>query len=133
MPITFSGNPSDYATLSEDADIVQNRTNAYKIITISDDIDTGLFVSIWGTDLVDYGPHIRVTIVKADGTRVLRDEEGTLVLVNIQPQKLKVYLDLTDVNQIGSLSFYPEFQMAPASWVQADRVVLTVIDDATAG
>lgn len=125
--------PSDYATLALDADVVQNKTNAYKIIPISDDVDLGYFWQKSG--LVLDSTNFKLTYVKPGGTTINRSDTGAMQLVNTNPQLVKVLIlgvTLTDIDFIGNLLIYPEFKIN-TSWVQADRVVVPVIDDPIAG
>lgn len=115
-----------YATLSETADLMQGKTNAFKIISVSDDIDLGYF---WQKAGGTAGGKLKVTLVKKNGDVVLKTAtDGEVAVVNTQPPKIKVLITPTDIDFVGALSIYPEFKIDD-SWIQADRIVLTVVDD----
>lgn len=115
-----------YTTLPEGADLMQGKTNAYYIIDVSEDVDLGLFWQRAGGNAVGL---MKVTLVKPDGTTVVKlsDDDSVLVL-NTSPPKIKVLITTTDIDFVGKLKFYPEFKIDD-SWVQADVVIVTVVDD----
>jgi hypothetical protein len=117
-------------TLREGADLIQNKTDAYIVIPVSDNIDLGLFWMRYGESL---DGAIVVQLVKPDGSITELNTAGYYDIVNTMPQKIKIRLTPAEVDQLGTLKVYAIFQMAPLSWVAADRVVLTVIDDPVAG
>jgi hypothetical protein len=120
-----------YTTLPEGADLVQDRTVAFTIIPVSDDVDLGYW---WNKAGGVSAGKVKVTLVKPDGTTVLK-ENADVLLVNTAPQKIKVFINgltATDIDFVGNLKFYPEF-LIDDSWVQADVVVQAVADDAISG
>jgi hypothetical protein len=124
--------PTQYATIRQGDPVTQNLTEAYVIIPISDEIDLNY---IWNhAGGVFDTTNVKYSIVKPDNTVIVRVDTGSMVLVNTAPQLVKVLIltSLGDTSQVGNLQIYPEFKF-DLSWLQADRVVVAVSDDATPG
>jgi hypothetical protein len=115
-----------YTTLPEGADLMQSKTHAFVIVDISEDIDLGYF---WYKAAGNANGKLKVTLVKLDNTTVVKlAEDGEVALLNTSPPKIKVLIEPTDIDFIGALKVFPEFKIDD-SWIQADRVVFTVVDD----
>jgi hypothetical protein len=119
-----------YTTLPENADLMQSKTQGYKIIPVSSDIDLGYF---WQKAGGDANGKLKVTLVKLAGTTVSKlADDGSVLMVNTSPPKIKVLINPTDIDFVGKLKFYAEFKIDD-SWLQADVVVVDVVDDPIPG
>lgn len=116
-----------YTTLPKTADLMQNKTAAFIIVDVSDDIDLGYF---WHKASGNAAGKLKVTLVKNDGSTTVEKlaEDGEVFLVNTSPPQIKVLVLPEDLDQLLNLKLYAEFKIDD-SWVQADVVVLKVVDD----
>lgn len=115
-----------YTTLPESADLIQDRTQAFKIVPISDDVDLGYF---WQKAAGNPDGKLKVTLIKPNNTTVVKTaEDDEVAVVNTSPPKIKVLIEPTDVDFVGNLRLFAEFKIDD-SWVQADVIALPVTAD----
>lgn len=123
-----------YEALPPDSKLIQSKTKAFLLVKISDNVDVGLW---WQKTAGDASGKLKATLQKQSGSTVNKTSEaGEVVLDNTAPQRVKVLIVPADVNELGNLKIYVEFKFVNTeggdefeTWMQADVVTATVIDD----
>jgi len=115
-----------YTTLPPGADLMQNKTHAFVIVSVSGDVDLGYW---WQKTGGSASEKLKVTLLKPNGTTVEKlAESGEVDLVNTNPPSIKVLIAPSDINFVGNLRIFAEFKIDD-SWIQSDVVTMSVTDD----
>jgi hypothetical protein len=116
--------PNQYSTLPVGSHLIAGKTEAYLLIPISSNIDTGSWWQKCGGSAESY---LKATVKKQDTTPIEKLAENLeIFLDNSAPQLVKVLFLANDFDVAQTLKILVEFKFDDG-WVQADSVDVKVI------